>query len=217
MSTVLLKKILLTFKGFCIIISQIKSWHGFITVKQRKRKKEAAMSNISDAVVEVIKGAIALEINGRSFFEHAAETTRNNLGKKMFNKLAQDEVAHLHTFSQLFSTILGGDDWKKFVAQQEKDKSPLIEELKQRLDSKAKEERAGDMEAIRIGMELERKAIDFFENSARETADAKAKEIFERIADEERTHYDLLQAQSDSLSNTGHWFDIAEYRMDGKY
>ena len=48
-------------------------------------------------------------------------------------------------------------------------------------------------------------------------ADPVAKEILNQICDEERFHYDLLQAQYDSVTNDGFWLDSAEFRMDGKY
>jgi rubrerythrin len=66
-------------------------------------------------------------------------------------------------------------------------------------------------------MELERKAIDFFEKSTREATVPQAKEIFDKICEEERLHYDLLQAEYDSVTKSGFWFDVAEFRMDGKF
>ncbi len=175
------------------------------------------MSNISNEVLKVIKGAIQLEINGRSFFEHAAEITQKELGKKVFRKLANDEIEHLRVFSQLFTELIGDEEWKKYVSERENAKSTLIEELKERMEAKGKEERVSELEALTIGMELERKAIDFFADSARNTSDPKAREIFMTISEEEKGHYDLLQAQHDSLSNSGYWFDMAEFKMDGKF
>jgi len=173
------------------------------------------MKDISSQVVDAIREAIKLEINGKAVFNHAAEVTHNELGKKMFRKLAEDETKHLDTFSQLFSEVIGGEDWKKFVDKEIlQGRSSLIEELAPRMK---KEGRAGELEAIRIGMELERKAIDFFEKSAKEATDPKAKEIFDKICEEEKLHYDLLQAEYDSLTNSGFWFDVAEFRMDAKY
>ncbi len=176
------------------------------------------MADLSNAVINVIKESIRLEINGRGFFEHAESVTHNELGKKMFRKLAQDEIGHLTTFGQLFTSVIGSEDWKKFVHEEElKGKSSVIEELKARIAKEEKEDRSGELEAIRIGMTLERNAIDFFEKSASETSDTKTKTIFNKICDEERFHYDLLQAQYDYVTNSGFWFDIAEFRMDGKY
>jgi rubrerythrin len=175
------------------------------------------MTKISDQVLNVIKEAIKLEINGRAFFNHAAEVTHNELGKKMFAKLAQDENRHLDAFGELFSQVMGGEEWKEQVALEElKGESTLIQGLKARM-KKQKEEKAGELEAISIGMDLERNAVNFFEKSSKETTDPKAREIFEKICEEERLHYNLLQAQYDSVTNSGFWLDVAEFRMDGKF
>lgn len=172
------------------------------------------MESISSDVLNIIRAAIRLEINGKNFFDFASDETQNSLGKKMFKKLSNDEVQHLKVFSELFTEALNTDEWKRFVSNEEKNASTVIEELKSRV---RRSEGKGEQEALRIGMELEQKAIDFFEKSARETGNKKASEICKKICDEERWHFDLLQSQLDSLTNTGIWIDSAEFRMDGKY
>ena len=164
---------------------------------------------------EIITEAIKLEINGREFFTRAAESTDNSLGRKMFQRLAQEEVKHLDAFSHLFSSVIKSADWKKLVKKEELEgKSPVIEELALRMKKAAGK---SDLEALSIGMELEQKAIEFFKNTAEGSSNPEVKEIFEKIAEEERFHYDLLQAQHDSLTNSGFWLDSAEFQMDGKY
>jgi rubrerythrin len=173
------------------------------------------VTEIGDQVLKVIKEAIKLEINGRSFFNHATDVTHNELGKKMFRKLAQDETEHLDAFGKLFTALTGGEEWRKLVDPEEvRGDSNLIDELNSRMD---KGERASELEAISIGMELERNAVDFFEKAARESSDPKAREILEKICEEEKFHYELLQAQYDSVTNSGFWLDSAEFRMDGKF
>lgn len=175
------------------------------------------MADISDEIMSVIKESIELELNGKAFFDHVAEATHNELGKKMFKKLAADEAQHLRVFSDMFTNAVG-EDWKKHVdTKQPRDKSPMIIALAKRVENANKAGRSGELEAVTIGMELERKAIDFFERAASQTTDLKAREIFNRITNEEKSHYDLLQAQYDYVSNSGFWFDIAEFKMDGKY
>ncbi len=173
------------------------------------------MKKISPEVKALIQEAIKLEINGQAFFNHASEVTHNELGKKMFIRLAQEEVRHLDTFSRLFSSVIGSEDWKTQVKKEElKGPSPLIAELAQRMK---KAEGQSEIEALRVGMELEQKAIDFFRKCAGTMDDPEARQIFEKIADEERFHYDLLQAQHDSVTGSGFWLDSAEFQMDGKY
>lgn len=173
------------------------------------------MEEISKPVENAIKEAIRLEINGRNFFNHAAEITHNELGKKMFEKLAAEEVRHIEVFSELFTKILKEADWKKYVRDEElKGESALIEKLKERMKGA---EGKSETQALSIGMELEENAIRFFQKAADEVDDPAAKEIFRNISEEEKFHYDLLQAQHDSLTNSGFWLDSAEFQMDGKW
>ncbi len=173
------------------------------------------MEEISKPVENAIKEAIRLEINGRNFFNHAAEITHNELGKKMFEKLAAEEMRHIEVFSELFTKILKEADWKKYVRDEElKGESALIEKLKERMRGA---EGKSETQALSIGMELEENAIRFFQKAADEVEDPVAKEIFRNISEEEKFHYDLLQAQHDSLTNSGFWLDSAEFQMDGKY
>ena len=173
------------------------------------------MTKLSQDVKTLIQDAIRLEINGQAFFNEAAALTHNELGKKMFVRLAQEEVKHLDTFSRLFSQVIQSDEWKKQVRSEElKGPSPVIKELSERMK---RAEGKSEVEALRIGMELEQKAVDFFTASAAQMGDAKAKEIFEKIADEERFHYDLLLAQHDSVTGSGFWLDSSDFKMDGQY
>jgi rubrerythrin len=173
------------------------------------------MDEISKQVENAIKEAIRLEINGRNFFNHAAEMTHNEHGKKMFQKLAEEEVKHIEVFSKLFTEVLKEADWKKYVRAEElRGESPLIEKLKERMKGA---EGKSETQALSIGMELEENAIRFFQKAAGEVDDPAASEIFRKISEEEKFHYDLLQAQHDSLTNSGFWLDSAEFRMDGKF
>ena len=165
--------------------------------------------------IKLAIGAIQLEIDGRNFFLKAVEMSHNKLGKKMFQKLADDELRHLTDFKNIFSTIIIGEDWDKLVnSETSKTISPVIKELTSRLEKAGS---ASEIEAIKIGMELERKAIHFFEDFTKELDDAQTKEIVLNICDEERFHYDLLQSQYDSVTNSGFWLDVSEFRMDAKF
>jgi rubrerythrin len=106
-------------------------------------------------------------------------------------------------------------DWKKEIAHEDvSGEAPLVEKLK---ESMKDEEGKGEIEALRIGMELEKEATHFFQKAAEETDDPVAKKIFLEIKEEEKFHYDLLQAHYDSVTHSGFWLDSAEFQMDGKW
>ncbi|MFC2166670.1 ferritin family protein [Acidobacteriota bacterium] len=173
------------------------------------------MKEISREVENAIKEAIRLEINGRKFFMHAADITEHEKGKKMFRFLADEEVKHMEVFGKLFSQILDSEDWKMYVRDEElRGESPLVEKLKERMKN---EEGKGEVEALRIGMQLEQNAIEFFSKALVDADDSTAKKIFREIGEEEKFHFDLLQSQYDSVTNSGFWLGSAEFKMDGKW
>ena len=175
------------------------------------------MREISREVENAIKAAIRLEISGRKFFMHAADITEHEVGKKMFRFLANEEVKHMEIFGKLFSQILDSEDWKQYIRDEElKEESPLIENLKDRMKNKDGKGK-GEVEALRVGMDLEKSAIEFFTKALFGADDSTAKKIFLEIGEEEKFHYDLLQAQYDSVTHSGFWLGSAEFQMDGKW
>ena len=139
------------------------------------------MKKISREVENAIKESIQLEINGRKFFKHAADITEHEKGKKMFLFLADEEVKHMEIFSKLFSQIVDSEDWKQYIRDEElRRESTLVEKLKNRMKN---EEGKGEVEALRIGMELEQNAIDFFNKASFEAGDSTAAKIFREIND----------------------------------
>lgn len=174
------------------------------------------MAKITPEVKEAIKTAIQLEKDGRQFFEQAAEDTNNELGKKMFQKLAADEVRHLVTFEKMFKTLADPETWRELL----KSGAPRVRMpfFAEKAENRSPAERgAGEVSALRQALGVERKAIDFFKKVAQEAHDPEASRIFELIAEEEISHYDLIQAQIDSVTNAGFWFDVGEFEMDGLY
>ncbi|TET23461.1 MAG: hypothetical protein E3J78_02255 [Candidatus Cloacimonadota bacterium] len=172
------------------------------------------MSELSPVVIDAIKVAIQMEIEGQKFYEEATSKTDNELGKKMFEKLAQDEAVHQKTFQKMFDTITGSSEWKGLA-----ERSPNIGKVPV-FDGEVEKKgnvNQSDLDALRIGMESERKSIEHYRKAAEATLDHLAVKILNTIKEEEEYHYDLLQAQLDYLSKSGYWFDVAEYRMDGMY
>lgn len=177
------------------------------------------MGEIAEHVVGLIREVIDLEMNAKRFYEHAAEVTHNATGQKMFRRLAREEVGHIKDVGKIFTSILGNNDWKEVFKEEMKNHSPskLVRQFEEAVHEWGGEEKADETEAIRVAMDLERKAINFFEGLVKKLDDPKARKLAVKMASEEKFHYDLLQAQHDSVINVGIWLDEAEFRMDGKF
>jgi len=173
------------------------------------------MGQASPQVAEAIRTAIQMEKEGHAFFHQAAEKTNNKLGKEMFERLAAEEIAHMETFRKMFDSMSNTEDWRAVSTQlRSVSKPPVFSEAKNKMKA---EREPGEVEALRQAMEIERNAIEFFNDAKSKTNDETAKEIFEKIRQEEEYHHALLQAQYDSVTNSGYWLDSAEFRMDGMY
>jgi len=152
--------------------------------------------------MEEVKIALQLERDGYAYYMKAAALCPNEYGKKMFEKLAKDEIEHLNTFRRLAEEIFGK------IEEEEGKHLDIFEEI----DFSTK---AGEYVALHHAIKFEERAKKFFEEAARKATDRRAKELFEKIAKEEEMHKELLEAELGYLQKSGIWFDYQEFRMDG--
>lgn len=172
------------------------------------------MAELSSEVIKAIEMAIQMEKDGLKYYEDAAQQTSNELAKKTFLRIAQDEVGHLKTFQRMFDTVTGTEKWRELA-----DFSPKVGEVPV-FEGKIEKRRDVDpseVDALRIALENERNGIELYKKAASTSNDEMAKKIFAKISKEEEYHYDLLQAQLDYLTKSGFYFDIGELQMDGKF
>jgi rubrerythrin len=173
----------------------------------------------NDDLVDLIRSAIRLELDGRSFYRQASAATTHPSGKRMFLRLAEEEQNHFAALDALLGSLVGESEWQQIAAEEASsaDKSQVVDQLETAISARAHSPVADDTQALRVAMELERRALSFFDGLKEHTSDPMQLELLNKLAEEERFHYDLLQAQLDSLLNVGIWLDAPELRMDAKY
>jgi rubrerythrin len=168
---------------------------------------------IGEKAAQAMRTAVDMERSGHRFFTEAASKVRNEAGRRVFSRLASEEMVHLQVFEKIFAALAQGSDWKKAVGQAEPaTRVPYFDDARKQLRA---EDMSVDLDYLRRA--LERNAIAFFGRAAREADTGEAREVFERIQAEEQGHYDLIQSEIDSINGSGYWFDVQEFNMDGKY
>lgn len=170
---------------------------------------------IGDKTAQAMRTAIDMEKSGHRFFSDAAATVTNEAGRKVFRRLASEEMVHLQVFEKIFTALTQGTDWKKAVGQIEPVKRvPYFDEAKKQFKAA---DMSVELDYLRKALDLERNAMTFFAKAAREAETPEARDVFQSILAEEQSHYDLIQAEIDSINGSGYWFDVQEFYMDGKY
>lgn len=177
------------------------------------------MTHIDERMIELARTALSFEYGEEHFYRHAAEMTQNPKGKAMFLRLAKEEPGHMDDMHRLFSAIIGQDEWQRLAAEEAANAHPskVIAEMEAAVAHRGMIAVADDTQALRMAMELERRAIHLLKDMADHTQDPAVIELIGKMIMEECSQYDALQAQLDSVLNVGLWLDIPEFRMDGKY
>jgi rubrerythrin len=161
----------------------------------------------TDAAVTVLQQALELERTGYRFYVQAAERTVDPKGSQMFRSLAEDEAMHRQIIEREIDALAANEGW--IVPEGIKDvevdlDSPLFPEGQLELE-RAIQPDASDLDALLFGLKLENDSFDLYAGQAKATQDPKARRVYEFLSDAERTHFNLLMLNYESLSSKAGW------------
>jgi rubrerythrin len=146
----------------------------------------------TDAVFarDALRIAVQTERSGREFYTRAAKMTRDPRGRRIFERLATEEVDHLGKLEARLKELLeehpsleSQPTFLFFKGAAHGLFAAGTEELKSGVD---------DLQALRIGIRCERGSHKFFKRYGERFEESEGKRIFLEFADEEREHLDLL-------------------------
>ena len=147
---------------------------------------------------DALRIAIATERSGLEFYSRAARMTKDSRGRRVFDRLAEEEQEHLGKLEARYKELLIQDPQLEsrptflfFKGAANGLFSAGAEELAKGVD---------DKKALLIGIRCERGSHRFFKRYGERFEDSEGKQIFLEFADEEREHLELLIREYRSLS-----------------
>jgi Fe2+ or Zn2+ uptake regulation protein/rubrerythrin len=139
---------------------------------------------------DALRIAIATERSGLEFYSRAAAITRDPRGRRVFQKLAEEEQEHLATLEARYRELLQQDPQLEsrptflfFKGAANGLFAAGAERLANGVD---------DRQALMIGIKCERGSHRFFKRYGDKFEDSEGKKIFLEFATEERMHLELL-------------------------
>nr|WP_206206023.1 ferritin family protein [Thermococcus sp. JdF3] len=150
--------------------------------------------------------ALALEVEKAElkFYLNLARKAGDEKAKRMFLFLAMEEAGHWELFEEKFV--------EKLIEECE---LPAVNrELLEALLIEVENENLSEVDAVRIGMEQEKKTWEFYEKAASGAEHDDVRRVFEELAKIEKAHYELLKAQYDSVMKTGIWMDYQDFSLE---
>jgi len=155
------------------------------------------LSGHDDEMRESIEIAIYREIGARNFYRRISEEIKNAEGAQKFAQLSEDEDGHRVKLEAWFERLVGD----RFSARNDKVEQSEIRGIK--LD-----EQTGALEALNLAIEAEAKAREFYAERAKKTEIPELKKLFDNLSEEEAGHFNLLEAERNSIIGGFYWFDL---------
>jgi len=150
--------------------------------------------------VKAIKVAIEAEKEAFQAYSKAAKRTKNPKGRDMFQQLSEFEMNHYQKLTGLLKSLQEKGEWILYEGTSLKKKTIPLKKEKPRGN-----EQLTDLDALKIAIREEKKALAYYRSMAELTRDPRGKDMYKRLADEESLHEKLLNDQYYSLHNTGLW------------
>jgi len=159
--------------------------------------------------MNIFEYAMQMEKDGESYYRRLIQKTGNKGIKKILTMLADDEVRHYYTIQKMqtgrpqFAQTTVLDNAKNvFVQMKESDEKFDLD--------------AGEVEFYRKAQDIEKKSGDFYQEKAGDKdVEEYQREIFLKLAGEEKKHYLVLENIIQFISRPQQWLENAEwYHLD---
>lgn len=147
---------------------------------------------------DILKTAILLELRGKAFYTTAARQSESEAVRKIFTIMADEEDVHLeYLFKQFAEYERTGKFARKDISDPVEDTEAVMilsEKVKNEISA------AGfEAAAISAAIDFENRAVEVYQQRADETTDSNEREMYQSLADWERTHHRLLYKLNEDL------------------
>ncbi len=150
--------------------------------------------------LKAIRVAMEAEKEAYQAYSKAAKRTKNLKGRDMFQQLSEFEMNHFQKLKDLLKSLEEKGEWILYSGTSFKKRSIPI-----KVEKPKGQEQLTDMDALRIAIREEKKAQAYYRSMAELTKDARGKDMYKHLANEEALHEKVLNDQYYSLHNTGVW------------
>jgi rubrerythrin len=147
---------------------------------------------------ELLKRAIKGEQDGLRFYTYVAGLATNPEARRKLTRLAEDETRHEKTLIDIFKSIYHED-----VGELPKEG---INALARFLDTSRIKELKTEMQFIDLAIQAELSTTNFYKDNIKTAETVELGNLYQSLADEEYSHFELLQAEKDALSGNYFWF-----------
>jgi rubrerythrin len=163
---------------------------------------------------EAIKAALQCEGRVVAVYRDAVDRCQDPIGKQIFKALNEDEISHVYFLEEKL------DELRETGHIQPKTLATVVPSY-EKIEAAIKAFRAEaatpmaetELKLLRRALAIEVETSELYQRLVRELP-AEERGLFERFVEIEEGHKAIVQAEIDSISGSGFWFDVPEFRLE---
>lgn len=170
------------------------------------------MNEAESKLIEAVKFAIQMELDGKKYYLQASKQSTNPVGKELFTWLARQEDRHRQTFEEIFKSIANKQGWPTRQVKPDSSMSTIFAEAIKNAGNNIPVKKAESEFAIKA-MDMEIKSRDYYQKQVELATSAAERSFFAALAAEEQGHYLGLVDYGEYVADPAGWFTRAEHHL----
>ncbi|MCX7994807.1 MAG: ferritin family protein [candidate division WOR-3 bacterium] len=160
-------------------------------------KKKKTTTRKVPSINRLLNAALIAEKKAQDFYTDASGKAQSEAGKKLFMELAAFEARHYEYVKSIIEARKGKTiiDSSSFVKASKDIKPEVSGEFEPNKDE--------IIDVLNIGIKAEKMAMSRYLKIAKSLKDKESKKIFEQLAEDEKRHQAILEAEVYNLANKG--------------
>ena len=172
------------------------------------------MKNEMGSLVETVKYAIQMEIDGKKFYAAAGKQSKNRLGQELYAWLAAQEDYHRARFESIYQYVSQKKEMpaEPIVLNRTSGTGTLFQEA---IKATGKNFTApkSELEAVEKAIEMEIKSRDYYKKQADGSSSDAVSKFLIAVSAEEQGHYLALIDYKEYMADPADWFTRTEHHL----
>ena len=172
------------------------------------------MKDGQNAIIDALKYALQMEIDGKKFYTLAAQESTNRVGRDLYSWLADQEGLHYKRFEEIYAALTADRGWPAASVKPAKPVrlgtlfSKLINEA-----SKPSGTGPAEIGSADRAIDLEIKSRDYYRQRENQASSDAERKFFQAVAAEEQGHYLALIDYKEYITDPTGWFTRTEHHL----
>ncbi|MBU1853947.1 MAG: ferritin family protein [Candidatus Omnitrophica bacterium] len=162
---------------------------------------------------ELLKEAIEMEEKGYKFYQEAGKKAKDNVVRRTFDFLANNEILHIESIKGFYNTLKDRGELPSIELEDKKRQrmknlsifSRGIKELNEKIKPND-----DDRKACEFAMEFENNGYKYYEEMLKEAKNENLIKLLKFLLQEEKEHYESIMNLHTYITDSANWYMYEE-------